>query len=504
MGIKEVAAARGTLGRDPDPGGGEPDALERELDRSRQIEGIAPLRVGFQEKRRKAAGHLGSNGVTTGMDARSHNGTNLVRGESLAGESFHGSEADSVQSASPSRVKERPARAVPGDEGDGGAVRHADGDPRVAGFDKESVRGGARFGRGYDPHSVDLAHAPRLVRLHPFGGPDPASIFENRPFAIPDPEPHVERGVRPFALASDPGCHPEESPLGERAHRRRPEDRRVHGSHFAAARALAQAGCLLLLIAAGCARVPVMSSGTRARAHFLETFAKREDATRGAGALSLRHGDSRDGTLEVRWATEAESLVVVGYVGPVRALDATFLGDSLFVGLRPLDLGLAGPVVREEGLGPMGLRFMARPWNFSPDWIRSAIEHGTIEAWGDGWRVAGVLVGESTHPFGLELNAKGEPTRLRIGAAEGRESLITIRYGPSRAYRGGTLPRFVEWERGPSTVRLEIDEYSRPNPSRLRHSPPADPEWTMLSLNDPRSRELLRRFLGIGAEDSEP
>jgi len=62
----------------------------------------------------------------------------------------------------------------------------------------------------------------------------------------------------------------------------------------------------------------------------------------------------------------------------------------------------------------------------------------------------------------------------------------------------------IEWERGPSTVRLAIDEYARLKPSRLRHSPPADPEWMVLSLDDPRSRALLRRFLGIGADEAEP
>jgi hypothetical protein len=204
--------------------------------------------------------------------------------------------------------------------------------------------------------------------------------------------------------------------------------------------------------------------------------------------------------MDVRWATEAESLVVVGYVGPIRALDATLLGDSVYVALRPLDLGVAGPVLDDEGLGPKGIRFLARPWDFSAPWIRSAIEHGTIEAWGDGWRVAGILMSQSSRPFGLELNAKGEPTRLRIGGEGGRGTWITIRYGETRDYRGGSVPRSIEWERASSIVRLAIDEYARPKPSRLRHAPPADPEWTMLSLADPRSRALLRRFLGIGDE----
>jgi hypothetical protein len=250
--------------------------------------------------------------------------------------------------------------------------------------------------------------------------------------------------------------------------------------------------------------VPVAESGAKARAHFLASYAGGEPASRGAGALSLLHGDVKDGTLDVRWATEAESIVVVGYVGPVRALDVTFLGDSLFVALRPMELGLAGPVLADEGLGPRGLRFLARPWDFSPPWIRSAVEHGTVEPWGDGWRIAGVLIGEGTNPFSLELGAKGAPLRLRIGGPGGRGTLVTIRYGEPRSYRGGSMPRWVEWDRGPSTVRLAIDEYARPRPSRLRHSPPADPEWTLLSLDDPRSRALLRRFLSIGADEADP
>ena len=257
------------------------------------------------------------------------------------------------------------------------------------------------------------------------------------------------------------------------------------------------------MLLAGCARLPATTSpktGTKARDHFLAAFAKREAASRASGALSLRRAGSSEGSMEVRWATEAESLVVVGYVGPVRALDASYLGDSLYVALRPMDLGLAGSVLREEGLGPEGLRFLARPWDFSHAWIRSAIEHGTVEPWSEGWRVAGVLVGDGTNPFSLELTPKGEPKRLRIGGEGGRGTLIAVRYGEPKQYRGGSVPRWVEWERGSSVVRLEVEEYARPGPSRLRRPPPADPEWTMLSLDDPRSRALLRRFLGIGGD----
>jgi hypothetical protein len=163
-----------------------------------------------------------------------------------------------------------------------------------------------------------------------------------------------------------------------------------------------------------------------------------------------------------------------------------------------MDLGLAGPVLREEGLGPAGLRFLARPWDFSPAWIRAAVARARIEPSGEGWRVTGVFRTERANPFTLELTGKGEPSRLRIGRPNARGTLVTVLYGSPKKFQGGSVPRWIEWQRGASTVRLDIGAYARPKPSRLRHSPPADPEWTMLTLDDPRSRALLLRFLGIG------
>jgi hypothetical protein len=259
-------------------------------------------------------------------------------------------------------------------------------------------------------------------------------------------------------------------------------------------------------VAAGCGRPPAPGpgSGSAVRARFLDSFAKPEAASRGAGAVSLRRGEVREGSMQVRWATEQESIVVVGFVGPVRALDATFLGDSLFVALRPMDLGVSGRVLREEGLGPGGLRFLARPWDFSPMWIRAAVERGKVEPKGDGWRVTGIFRTERANPFQLELNASGEPSLLNIGRPSSRGTLVTVHYGNPKKYQGGSVPRWIEWRRGPSIVRLDIDTYTRPKPSRLRHPPPAEPEWTMLTLGDSRSRALLLRFLGIGAENDRP
>lgn len=270
----------------------------------------------------------------------------------------------------------------------------------------------------------------------------------------------------------------------------------------------AQGICVLAILvigAAGCARVPTAGSGAVARAHLLHVYASEEPGSRGVGLLSVRRGAKRHGTLDVRWASVAESVVVVGYVGPVRALDASLLGDSVYVGLRPFDLGLAGPVPPGEGMGARGLRFLARPWDFSAPWVRVAIERAAVEPVPEGWRLTGTLEpGVEANPYLLDLDAKGDPRRLRIGRAGGEGALVTVRYGPARSYRGGRLPRWIEWERGPSLVRLTIDEYARAKPARLRHAPPADPEWTLLTLDDPRSRDLLRRLLGVGEEGREP
>lgn len=263
--------------------------------------------------------------------------------------------------------------------------------------------------------------------------------------------------------------------------------------------------CAALLLAAGCARVPAVASGADARARFLDTYARGEPASRGAGALSARRGTKRQGTLDLRWASAAESVVVVGFAGPVRALDATLLGESVYVALRPMDLGVAGILPRNEGLGARGLRFLARPWDFSSAWIHGALERTSVEPIEKGWRLSGTIDSDSgTHPYALDLDAKGDPRRLRIGRVGGEGTLIIVRYGPTRSYRGGRLPRWIEWEHGPSLLRLAVAEYARTSPGRLRHAPAADPEWEVMTLDDPRSRDLFRRFLGVGETGVEP
>jgi len=170
-----------------------------------------------------------------------------------------------------------------------------------------------------------------------------------------------------------------------------------------------------------------------------------------------------------------------------------------------MDVGLAGLVPSDHGLGARGLRFLTRPWDFSSPWVREAIERTSVEPVENGWRLSGTFDSDSgAHPYALELDSKGALRRLRIGRAGVEGTLIVVRYGPPRSYRAGRLPRWIEWERGPSLLKLVIDQYARASPGRFRHSPAADPEWDVMTLDDPRSRDLLRRFLGVGAEEVEP
>jgi hypothetical protein len=55
----------------------------------------------------------------------------------------------------------------------------------------------------------------------------------------------------------------------------------------------------------------------------------------------------------------------------------------------------------------------------------------------------------------------------------------------------------VEWTRGTTKARLDIEEHERAKLAAIWHAPPADPDWTVLSLDDPRGRELLHRLFGV-------
>ena len=234
------------------------------------------------------------------------------------------------------------------------------------------------------------------------------------------------------------------------------------------------------------------------RDRFLAAYAVKEPATRGAGMLSVRAGAYSRAGMNTRWASVRDSVAIVAYVGPVRALDAVLLGDSVFVALRPYALGLTGAVPEGEGLGARGLRFLARPWDFSPPWVRDAIERARMEPIEGGWRLTGRFEeGKASHEFVLDLNGKSEPQRLRIQHDGDERSLALVRYGPVRHFDIGKLPQWVEWTRGTTKARLDIEEHERAKLATIWHAPPADPDWTVLSLDDPRGRELLHRLLGV-------
>jgi len=221
--------------------------------------------------------------------------------------------------------------------------------------------------------------------------------------------------------------------------------------------------------------------------------------------LAVHHGGKGREGLNTRWAAVRESLAVVAYAGPIRTLDATILGDSVYLAIRPYDLGLAGLVPSGEGLGPHGLRFLARPWVFGAPRVREAIERAAVEPAGEGWRLAGEFDGaDGPHPFTLELSAKAEPRTLRIRLTSDDRNPIAIRYGPVRRFQSGRVPRWIEWTRGATRIRLEIEDHAPAKPSQFRHLPPARSDWTILALDDPRGRDLLRRLFGVGDSETAP
>jgi hypothetical protein len=254
----------------------------------------------------------------------------------------------------------------------------------------------------------------------------------------------------------------------------------------------------------GCARAPVASTGAEARARFLAAHAAAPAPTRGVGEMRARVGD-RGGSFQARWGSAGESLVVVGYAGPVRALDASLLGDSLYVGIRPQDLGVAGIVRSEAGLGGEAVRFVLRPWSFGAPWMRDAIERAGVEPRDDGWRLRGdAAPGGNSMTFTLDLSAGGEPRALTLVRADetGDADPVRIRYGGLRGYAAGRFPRWVEWERGDAHVRLDLRDVDPLPGGTLRLLPPPPQEWRVVSLDDPEGRELLGRLLGASRKES--
>ena len=250
-----------------------------------------------------------------------------------------------------------------------------------------------------------------------------------------------------------------------------------------------------------------MSTGTAARDHFLAAYASAHGPTRGVASISVRRADQGRGSARVRWGANAESVAVVGYVGPSRALDASLRGDSLFIVIRHYGMGVAGPVRAEEGIDARLLRFVATPWDFSPAWVRGALGHAAVRESGKGWLFEGALGDDGSSGrkssaggdprFSLELSSSGEPVALVLrDAGEDRER-IRVRYGPGRNFHAGRIPSWIEWSFSGSVVLLKIEDYASTDASKIRYAPPADEGWTILAIDEPGGRSLVRWLLGL-------
>ncbi|HET9951160.1 MAG TPA: hypothetical protein VFS09_05125 [Candidatus Eisenbacteria bacterium] len=205
----------------------------------------------------------------------------------------------------------------------------------------------------------------------------------------------------------------------------------------------------------------------------------------------------RSASFEARWGSAGESLVVIGYAGPVRVLDASLLRDSLFIGVRREDLGVTGLVRPSEGVGSDAVRFLLRPWDFGDPWVRDALERAAVEPVKEGWRLRGESENESgSISFSLDITARGEPRRLELSRRGAAEPLAVVRYGPLRGYAAGRYPRWIEWSRGRARVRLDVREVAPLPEGRLRLLPPAPPEWRVVALDDPEGRSLVKRLMG--------
>jgi hypothetical protein len=250
----------------------------------------------------------------------------------------------------------------------------------------------------------------------------------------------------------------------------------------------------------GCSRVPNASSGAEARARFLATHAAPAMAVRGVGTVEVDFPD-RDGSFEARWGASGDSLVVIGYSGPVRVLDATMLRDSILVAIRPKDFGVAGVLRPSDGFGVEGLRFLLRPWEFDTPWMREALERAEAEPAGDGWRFRGTAsTGAGDVRFTLDLTSRGAPSRLELVRAGDAAGAASVRYGKPRGFAAGAYPRWIEWSRHDARVRLDLRDVDRLPAEGLRLLPGPPAECRVVSLTDPEGQDFIQRILGSAGE----
>ena len=507
-----IGGARGALRRLVDSRLGKPRFQEAAADRAREVDRLLARRMRAAKRSVEFERHVGSDREAAGMETGSDDGVKRGTFDALTGELLDGERSDPNARATPAGVEERTVAAIGRDDRHGGAVGRGDRDPRVTGAHHESVGLGSRFGGRYESGAVDLAQERRRRSGVTDRGPKRLAIHTNRRGIVADAETDVERGVRTATPSSESGRHAEPRSGREGAGWRTPERKgqivrwmRWHGPEGARRAENAQANCtvcaLALLLLAGCARVPVSTSGADARTRLLAHGAEVGGPVRGVGDIEADIA-GRGGSFEARWGSAGESLVVIGYSGPIRVLDAALLRDSVYVAIRPQEFGVAGLVRPEQGFGADGLRFLLRPWDFGPAWIREALERASADAIEGGWRLRGRGEAASgTVTFALDITSRGEPRRLELARADDPRIVAVVRYGALRRFAAGRYPRWIEWSRDDARVRLDVREIGDLPGGRLRLLPPASFDWRVVSLNDPEGVELLGRLIGAPSKE---
>ena len=512
----EIASARRALGGQVDLLARHSDSDQGRGDGGGEIQGNLAARVGAEDLGIEFRGDLGADREAAGLKARTDPRDDRGRVDAVLTQESHGVLLDPGPSSTPAAVEERAACAVQRDDRDRRAVGGRNANPGIACLDEESVRMARRGAwlrrlgfRLDDGCAVHLMEKTRLLRTRPDRSAKTCAVFFDRILSVADTASQVEGRVRPFAHAAQTGRHPEPDRLGKRAGFRAPETNSLlmgrggHRKHIDRAVMAAQALCVSLALVLGCAHTPVTSSGSEARDRFLATYAGEEVGTRGVGTVDYHRGDLGRSGLRARWVSAADSVSAVVYAGPVRTADASILGDSVYLALRPYQVALGGKIPASEGLGASGARFLVRPWSFAS--VRSSLESAATEPIRDGWRLTGEFRrAEGTHPFVLEIDQHSNPRTLRIQGAHGEPDQIVIRYGPMRTFDHGKAPRWVEWSHEDVRVRLDIEEHAAARRDQFRHVPGPAADWKFLSISEPEGRDLLDRLLGTEGKEHAP
>jgi len=454
------------------------------------------------------------------MDARADRGADPGDSGPAIAERASRTCGDLLACPSPAGMDQRRHPAILGDERDRRTVGRGYRHPGVARAYEEAVRITGSQGGFDDSPAMYLPHAQRRLFRNAEGVTEPRTILQDGFAAVSDFESEVEGGIGALARASGPAWHSEPNAGREMARGRTPEGETVDvpGSRHAPKRAwfrvLAQAACASALVVMGCAGVPKLRTGEEAKARFLAAHAGPGGPVRGVGSVSMRRPGERRGGARARWASVDDSVALIGYVGPSRALDAALLGDSLYFGLRPWRIGVSGPVRGREGLDARLLHFVVKPWEFGRSWLRSEVERAAFEPSGEGWICRGAIpaadpaVGDSGSEtpfrFALELSSKGALSRLTIRREGESREILAIRYGAERRFRAGWVPRWIEWSFSGTVIRLAIEDVAPVDPAKVRYAPAPSADWTTVGLDEPRGRSLVRRLLGLPEEGAGP